>query len=907
MARRQRRTSATAGHHLRIPGFARTCLATPIILVSMVALVAGTGGLAAAAASAAAKAGRTAGAHTPRGAARAAHPDLTADTPAACNQPGQTAVARCFAVVRTPSDHVITADSSGPPSTALGPADIRSAYNLPSATAGSGETVAVVDAYNDPDAAADLAAFRSEYGLPACTTASGCLQVVNENGQASPLPPDAGSSGWDLEESLDVDAVSSACPNCRILVVEADPNSNTDFGTAVDTAVSLGAVAVSNSYGLFGHPGEDSSETSIDQYYDHPGVAVTASAGDGGYGVNYPSASQYVTAVGGTLLTKDSSVARGWDETVWNSGSGATGSGCSEYEPQPSWQAGITSGCSMRATADVSADADPASGLAVYDTYSEGGWIQVGGTSLSSPLVAAIYALAFSADGAPPAGTYPSSYLYAHYLGDPAAFNDITSGSDGDCGNVLCTAGPGWDGPTGVGTPDGTAGFAHTSTGSITGTVTDASTGQPVAGATVSVPGQSLTTGSDGSYTLAGLPAGSYQVTVSDYGYQNATATVTVTAGQATTENTQLTGRPHETVTGAVTAGPGTAWPLYAQVSWSDGNGHSGTVYTTPSTGQYTLSVLEDGSYTLTVTPLYPGYTAPAAQTVTVGTSNLTQDFTAAVDTVACTAIGYHPVLSGTTQHFNGTSVPKGWTVSNANLHYPGYSYKPGWVFSNPGNRANSTGGSGNFAIVDSDHDGALHYQDTELTSPAVNLSADKSPVVQFGTDLIGATNSTATVEVSVNGGTTWASVWTNAGAAGEPGPAAVTIPLPQAAGNSDVEVRFGYTGEWSGYWEIDNVFLGNRVCTQQAGALLTGRVADASGNAINGATVTSVANPAEEATTVATPGDSAANGGLYDLFVTETGSQQYTATATGYAATTQSATVTPGQVSTLNFTLAPS
>jgi hypothetical protein len=274
------------------------------------------------------------------------------------------------------------------------------------------------------------------------------------------------------------------------------------------------------------------------------------------------------------------------------------------------------------------------------------------------------------------------------------------------------------------------------------------------------------------------------------------------------------------------------------------------------------------------------------------------------VDTLACTAIGYHQVLSGTTQHFSATSAPAGWTVTNVDLGYPGYSHKPGWEFSNPGKRANNTGGSGNFAIVDSDHDGALHYQDTYLTSPAVNMSADKSPAIQFATDLIGATNSTATVEVSVNGGRTWASVWTNAGAAGGPGPATVVVPLPQAAGKRDVRARFGYTGEWSGYWEIDNVFLGGRVCVQQTGALLTGRVADGSGNSINGATVASGTNPSETATTVATPGDSSINGGLYALFVTETGSQQFTASATGYATATQTATITSGQVTTLNFTL---
>jgi hypothetical protein len=836
---------------------------------------------------------------------RSADPRLTTNTPAGCSQPEGARLARCFAIVRTPSNHVITVDTSGPPTGALGPADIQSAYSLPSATAGTGETVAVVDAYDDPSAESDLAVFRAQYGLPPCTTGNGCFKKVNQEGQEGNYPPSSpADDDWSLEVSLDLDAVSSACPNCHILLVEADTDTSlTDIGASVNEAVTLGAVAVSNSYGDYGHPGEDPSETSLDQYYNHPGIAVTASAGDGAYGVNYPSASQYVTAVGGTTLTKDTSAARGFDEKVWfgdPSGDG-TGSGCSAYEPQPSWQDGITADCAMRATADISADADPASGLAVYDSFnSEGGWLQVGGTSLSSPLIAATYALA----GTPAAGTYPSSYLYAHYLGNPSVFNDITTGSNGSCGNVLCTAGPGWDGPTGLGTPDGVSGFASTQTGSITGTVTDAATGQPVAGATVSVPRLSLTTGSDGSYTLAGLPAGSYQVSVSDYGYQGATATVTVTAGKATTQNIQLTGNPHETVTGTVTAGTGTPWPLYAKVSWTDGNGHSGTVYTTPSTGQYTLSLLENSSYTLTVTPVHPGYTAPAAQTVTVATSNVTQDFTAAVDPVACTAIGHHPVLSGTTQHFSTASAPAGWTVTNVNLGYPGYSYKPGWVFNNPAKRANNTGGVGNFAIVDSDHDGAHHYQDTELTSPAVNMSADQSPAVQFATDLTGATNSTATVQVSVNGGTTWTSVWTNAGAAGGPGPAATAVPLPQAAGKPDVKVRFGYLGEWSGYWEIDNVFIGNRTCDQQAGGLLVGRVADSSGNAINGATVASVTNPAQKTITVATPGDGSVNGGLYELFVTGTGSQQYTASATGYTSATQSVTITSGEVSSLNFTL---
>jgi hypothetical protein len=889
------------------PRFARWWVLTAAA-VTAAAVAAGTPAASALQASPAVAAGRVQpGRHASDGLGpAAAHPHLTTDTNARCNKPEPAGYARCFAIVRTPPDHVITADSSGPPATALTPADIQSAYSLPSATAGKGETVAVVDAGNDPDAASDLATFRSQYGLSACTTASGCFAQVNQEGQSSPLPSDL---GWGLEISLDLDAVSSACPNCHILLVEAAEASIGDLGAAVDEAVKLGAVAVSNSYGSANAAGvgiEFPGETADDKYYDHPGVAVTASAGDGGYAVNYPSASPYVTAVGGTTLTKDTSTSRGWAETVWGDGTeGAkgdgTGSGCSKYEAQPSWQAGITRDCTQRATADVSADASPQSGLAVYDTDGEGGWLQVGGTSLASPLIAASFALA----GTPAAGSYPSSYLYAHYLAKPSVFHNITSGSNGTCGNVLCTAGPGWNGPTGLGTPDGVSGFTYLQTGSITGTVTAAATGQPVAGAAVSIPRMRVATGSNGTYTLNGLPAGGYKVTVSGYGYQTQTQTVTVTAGQASTQNVQLAGTPHETVSGTVTAATGTGWPLYAKVSWSDGDGHSGTAYTTPATGKYSLSLLATSSYRLTVTPLYPGYTAPAATTVTVGTGNVTQNLALGVDTLTCAAVGYHPVLSnGTTQAFTGTSAPKGWTVHNINLGYPGYAYTPGWVFDNPGKRANKTGGTGNFAIVDSAHDGVHNYQDTYLTSPALNFTADKSPAVQFATDLAGASNSTAAVGLSVNGGKTWTSVWHNTGAAGDPGPATVVIPLPTAAGKKDARVRFGYTGEDSGWWEVDNVFLGNRTCTQQAGALLTGRATGSSGSAVNGAVVASVTTPAEKATTVATPGDTSIDGGLYDLFATGTGSQKFTASASGYTSSTQTATLTAGQVTTLSFTL---
>jgi subtilase family serine protease len=341
--------------------------------------------------------------------------------------------------------------------TGLGPSQIQSAYKLSGLNA-AGRTVAVVDAYNDPKAASDLATYRKAYGLSACTTANGCFKQVNQSGATSPLP--SSDYGWAEEESLDLDAISAACPTCHILLVEANSANTSDLATAENTAAKASGVsAISNSYG----GSESSSETSTDSAYNHPGVAITVSSGDSGYGVEYPAASRYVTAVGGTTLTQASN-SRGWTEAAW---SGA-GSGCSAYEPKPSWQ--HDTGCAKRTVADVSADADPNSGLGVYDTYNScgsssycdylieigavqglDGWAQVGGTSLSSPLTASVYTLAGNTSSV----TY-GSYPYAH----TGSLFDVTSGSNGTCSpSYLCTAGTGYDGPTGLGTPDGTGAF----------------------------------------------------------------------------------------------------------------------------------------------------------------------------------------------------------------------------------------------------------------------------------------------------------------------------------------------------------------------------------------------------------------------------------------------------------------
>ncbi|SOB89051.1 Putative Ig domain-containing protein [Streptomyces sp. 1331.2] len=476
----------------------------------------------------------------------------TAPTKRLCAAPTHPGEMACLALARTDiAQQPGLAPNINP--SGYGPSDLTSAYKLP-ASAGSGATVAIVDANDDPNAESDLATYRSQYNLPACTTANGCFKKVDQRGGTSYPTAD---SGWAGEISLDVDMVSAVCPNCHILLVEADSATMDNLGAAVNTAVSLGAKYVSNSYG----GSEDSTDPSSDSsYFYHPGVAITVSSGDSGYGVEYPAASQYVTAVGGTSLNRASNT-RGWSESVWGSSSGGNGagSGCSAYDAKPSWQ--HDTGCAKRTVADVSAVADPATGVAVYQTYGGSGWNVYGGTSASSPIIAAVYALA----GTPASGTTPASYPYAH----TGSLFDVTSGANGSCSpSYLCTAGSGYDGPTGLGTPNGTAAFTNGSTGGNTVTVTNPGNQTTAQGGSVSlqIHATDSASGQTLSYSASGLPtglsvnsgtglitgtastAGSYTATVTATDATGASGsttfgwTVTGTGGGCT--GTQLLGNP---------------------------------------------------------------------------------------------------------------------------------------------------------------------------------------------------------------------------------------------------------------------------------------------------------------------------------------------------------------------------
>lgn len=403
-------------------------------------------------------------------------------------------------------------------SSCLTPQNLQQAYfpgEAPDAPASEPQTIALVDAYNDLNAEADLNTYAHEFGLLPCTKENGCFAKVGESGSESALPFPASKSeleafasgtkhrrekaeeaeGWALETDTDIEVAYAICQNCHILLVEASGPEYGELETAENAAVALHASEISNSWGGPESAGDSSA-------FNHPGIVIAAASGDDGYlnwdqygtndksyfeGADYPAASPHVLSVGGTELELNAEGA--WaGESPWDAASskeGAGGSGCSGSLPAPSWQREVADwgqvGCgSNRANADVAADADPSTGVNVYDStpYPEEGtavvpnWVPIGGTSVATPMVTAMFALAGGAHGV----AYPAETLYAH-LGGPA-LHDVSSGGNGACGGDytscedslvspldcgpgawICNATVGYDGPTGVGTPNGLAAF----------------------------------------------------------------------------------------------------------------------------------------------------------------------------------------------------------------------------------------------------------------------------------------------------------------------------------------------------------------------------------------------------------------------------------------------------------------
>ena len=437
---------------------------------------------------------------------------------------------RCHAAVRTyGTERRMAPRAAAATPIGYGAPDLQSAYKIdPTRIATATKpTVAIIDAYGYPKLEADLAVYRAQYSLPPCTIANGCLKIVNQQGLTTNLPPaPPANDDWTIETALDVDMASAACPLCNILVVQATNNAGDGLDIGQNVAASLGATVISNSWGGVEVPNQAAAYAQEDAtYFVHPGIAIFVAAGDSGYndtistgrptGPEYPASSAHTIAVGATRLVRDPTSTRGWKETAWavtplaaggpDVNKGAGGSGCSLSIPKPAYQ--TASPCQFKASADISAVGDPATGVAVYNTNATNpGWISVGGTSASAPFVAAIFAA--TGNGNQTSGAFIAA--------SSAKLWDVTAGSNGTCAAqpLLCNAVAGWDGPTGFGTPNvsafmpppagGTGGGTGTGGGSGAGTGNGAGSGSNSGDGDL-VGGCSTSGGGSAAGLLAGL------------------------------------------------------------------------------------------------------------------------------------------------------------------------------------------------------------------------------------------------------------------------------------------------------------------------------------------------------------------------------------------------------------------
>lgn len=435
-------------------------------------------------------------------------------------------------------------------------------------------------------------------------------------------------------------------------------------------------------------------------------------------------------------------------------------------------------------------------------------------------------------------------------------------------------------------------------TGSIEGTVTDAATGDPLEGATVTITGpleRELTTGQDGTYS-ANLTVGDYTVEASKFGYGDQSADVSLPAGETVTQDFALEEVPSVSVNGQITDGSGHGWPLYAKISVE---GAELSTYSNPDNGQYELSLPQNSTYTLNVESQYDGYET-VTEEVEVGDSDMQANIDVPVDTFSCLADGYEYVYGdeAVSESFDTGELPDGWTVvdneDNGQV----------WRFDDPDNRGNLTGGEGSFAIVDSDFYGSDGVQNTSLVSPVMDLADDGSPVLEFKQDLNNWINQDlAEVDVSVDGGATWENLLSQT--TDFRGPDQQTLSLPSAANQDDVQIRFHYEADYGFWWQVDDVMVRNRTCEPVEGGLVVGNVHDVNtGDGVNGATVTSVDAPDVTATTASTPDDPALDDGFYWMFSSLTGQHPFEASAGNYGSQITDVDVAPSSTTRADFQL---
>jgi N-acetylneuraminic acid mutarotase len=529
-----------------------------------------------------------------------------------------------------------------------------------------------------------------------------------------------------------------------------------------------------------------------------------------------------------------------------------------------------------------------APGVNVRSSVPGNGYASASGTSMAAPHVSGTVALMWSVAPA----------LRRDIAGTEAILNQTAI----DTSDLQCGGTAGNNNVFGEGRLDALAAVNASpigQTGTLTGTVTNSSNGNPIAGATVHATGpfdRTMTTDANGHYSKV-LPVGTYTVTVSAFGFATKTIdNVVISDGQTTTLNFALDPSASVTLSGTVKDGSGHGWPLYARIDIAGRPG--GPIYTDPVTGHYSVSIPANATYSIKYTATLPGYQV-VTDDVAVGGGDTVHNVDVPI-LASCTAPGYQfnftPAL---TENFNSGTQPPGWVVTDE------IGAGEVWAFNNPGGRGNLTGGDGAFAVLDSDHFGPGHTQDSSLVSPVVNLSSAATPVVRFNEDYLAwPLDTNIDVDVSTDGGATWQNAFHNLSS--RRGPRETTVSILQAANQSNVKVRWRYRSTFGFWWEVDNAFVGNRSCDPIPGGLVVGNVFDTNtSNGLNGATVTSDDKPAEKATTAATPDDSNNPDGYYQMFSSLTGSHPFTASKSLYQSQTKAVNVAADNATRADFSLA--
>ncbi|WP_238348503.1 cell wall-binding repeat-containing protein [Ornithinimicrobium pratense] len=509
-----------------------------------------------------------------------------------------------------------------------------------------------------------------------------------------------------------------------------------------------------------------------------------------------------------------------------------------------------------------------------YDWYS--------GTSMASPHVAGAIALMWASSPA--------------LIGDIETTWDLLNGTAIDTEDLQCGGTAENNNVFGEGRLDAHALVSAAPRGDVgylEGVVTDATTGEPLPAAQVTIEGElerTVRTNSQGAYRAL-VTAGEYQVSAEKFGWISQTEPVTVPAEETVVQDFALERSLSGTVSGTVTDGSGQGYPLYARVLVT---GTDLFTYTDPADGSYTLDVPLDTPVRINVEVQYPGYTVVSDDVVLTG--DLTHDVAVPVDAVSCTANGYEVNVDGLTETFDDGTQPPGWTVEDI------LDNGQVWVFDDPAGRGNLTGGEGGFAIVDSDWYGPEGVQNTALVSPPVDMSEVGSPTLGFR-QMYEPINDVADVDVSVDGGVEWTTVASYT----TPQEGLTILPLPMAQDQSDVRVRFHYYGaEWAWFWQVDDVFLGNRTCDPVGeGGYVFGNVSSSLQDApIRGARVTSLDNPSDTGVTVDTPADQGQDDGFYWLFSNLAGEHPFEASARSYTSLVQDVTVPDGGAVRADFVL---